>query len=159
MAALDFDTLVRRVIAIEQEAFATLNMSVDAVPYFFYKSEVYPFVTHRFGTITVTGDSETQDVYTVQLIARLVIGKVTTGYAGQPTDNLNTYLPLLIDTLNRRARLQSAAYPVAGDDLVEARVASAVGFGVFGSGDGTGEVGSDITLEFTLYNTLQQDYT
>lgn len=159
MAALDFNTYIDRLIAIEKEAFATLGISVDAAPYFFFKSEVYPFVTHRLGTIAVAGDSEELDVYTVQVVIRLVIGKVTTGYTGQPSNVLNTYLPLLMDTINRRARLQSATYPVGATDLLEARVLSAIGYGVFGSGDGTGDVGSDITVELTLNNTIQQDYT
>lgn len=161
MAAIDVAALVDRIIAIEQEAFAALvpARTVDAVNHFFHEQEVFPYLTHRLGAVTVDGDSEEQDVYTVQIIARVVIGQLTAGYRGQPTDELYSYLPHLMDTLNRRVRLQSAAYPVAMPDLIEARVGSASGFGVFGRGDGTGQVGSDITITCSLINTLGQDYT
>lgn len=157
--------LMARMVAQEKAAMLALATPVtaDAVPYFWHSQEAFPYFTNRVAPITVEQDEDSEDidVYTYDIIARLVIGHVTSGYKGEPDANLQTYIPHLIEYLNERELLQTAAYPLALDNLTRARVTGSNGYAVFNNqaiGLPT-QVGTEFTVrcEFT-YEIRQQYY-
>lgn len=158
---INVQNIIDRLIAIEKEALTALSPSVtaDAVDYFFHAQETFPYFTHRIGLVTVNHDSETLDEYTVQIICRLVIGHVTTGYTGQSDGKLYTYIPQLLDTFGRRTWLQSATYTTATPYLDYAQCTNVTGFSVFrNTGINAEQIGTEFTITAVLRSNVEQDY-
>lgn len=161
MGTIDIEGLVNRLGAIEIEALAALTPAVtaDAVPRFFHAQEAFPYFTHRVGNITVSSNSESFDVYTVPVIARLVVGHIDAGYKGQNETKLYQYIPQVLDTLNSREYLQSETYTAAMPHLRSARVATISGFSAFrNTGINAVQVGTEFTVEAELINQIEQRY-
>lgn len=162
MGVIDLSGMIDRMGAIEKEALAGLTPSVtaDAVDYFFHNQERFPFFTHRVGPATIDADSQQLDIYTVTVVARLVIGHITEGAVkGQAEGKLQTYIPQVANTFNRREGLQSATYPDRMPRLRYARCTGVSGFGVFQNAGTIGQqVGTEFTVEAVFVNAIEQDY-
>lgn len=160
--AIDMQSSILRLCAIEKEGLAALTPTVlsDAIPRFWHTQESFPYLTHRLGAVTLDEDSEDFDVYFYDVITRLVIGHLTAGYKGENDDKLTTWLPHLVDYLNERELLQSAAYPTELTYLVRARVTSATGYAVFANSaiGGVTQVGTEITTRLEFKPDITQAY-
>lgn len=158
--AINMQELMDRVAALEIEALNSISVAVDAVDRFFYTQGSYPYFVNRLGTIAVDDDGEDLDVYVVEVRMRLIIGHLTEGYDGEIENVLQQYIPVVIEWFNERELLQSAAYPLALDDLDGgARVTGCLGFAVFQqSGIGTAQVGTEFTLRCPFREYIEQAY-
>lgn len=159
--AINVEALMLRLAALEKEALGALSPAViaDAVPRFVWAQEAFPYFTNRLGAIGVDEDSEDFDVYTIDVVARLVIGHVTEGYVGETDTRLQTWIPHLIQYVNKRQLLQSAAYPLALDDITQARVVSCTGFTIFANTIiGATQVGTEFTIRAEFEMPIEQQY-
>lgn len=163
MATIDLTETLDRIVLIEKEALAALTPSVtaDAVPRFFHVQESFPYWTNRIVNQTVTSDSEEMDDDNFTLIARLIIGHITSGYKGQPENNLYTYISQFKTYLNAREGLQTEQ--TSGPDLsdwqrylLRARVVSATGLRAF---DNAGIQALQVGTEFNILCQFNEDNT
>lgn len=152
---------LERLAAIEVEALAGLTppIDADAKPFSIWSQEAFPYFTHRTGGITVEPDSQDIDLYEVEVVARLVIGHVTEGYRGQSDERLNTWIPVIMNAINARELLQSAAYPVALVGLIGARCTFCTGQRVIETaGVQARQVGTEFTIVLQFADGLTQEY-
>lgn len=158
---IDLQGVLDRLAAIEKAALAALTpaVSADAVAYMIHQQEAFPYFTNRIGPLAVESDSHDLDGIEVEAVVRLVVGHLTDGYRGQPESRLYAYLPAVIGTINARELLQSASYPTALTDLVQARVTASSGLRIFETaGIQARQVGAEITVVCTFTDDLTQDY-
>lgn len=152
--------LMDRVAALESEALASLSppVTADAVDRFFHTQSTYPYFVNRLGAITIEGDSEDLDVYTINVQMRLLIGHITEGYEGEVENRLQVYIPQVISYFNERQLLQSIAYSDALTDDIQARIVACTGHMIWQhSGSGSQLVGAEFTLQVSLTDELTQD--
>jgi len=160
--ALDFAELMDRIVVNEKAALTALTTPVtaDAVPYFFHVQESWPYFTNRLGPYTVGDDSEDVDTITIDILMRLVIAHLSSGYKGENDDKLALYAAQVIEYFNEREWLQSATYPAALRYLVRARIRAGTGYTVFvNSGvGGVTQIGTEFTLRCELMHDIEQVY-
>lgn len=159
--AIDLQSALDRLCAIEKEALAALSTPVtaDAVPYMMHQQESFPYFTHRMGTDEVDRDSQSISTHEAEIVIRLVVGHIQEGYRGQPEGTLYAYIPVLIAKINARARLQSATYTTALTGLVDARVTSCAGLRIYETaGIQVRQVGTEFTVVCSFVDDLTQDY-
>ena len=160
--ALDYQALMARIVVNEKAALAALSPTVvaDAVPRFWHTQESFPYFTNRLGPLTVDYDSEDLDLVTQDVTMRLVIGHLTSGYAGENDDRLQLWLPQLHEYFNEREGLQSATYPIHMTNLTRARIVSSTGYTVFvnSATGGVSQVGAELTIRCELDHAIEQIY-
>ena len=128
--------LLNRFAALEKEALiavdATLYAEKDAFPRWYAFSEQFPYWTNALAAVTPdysdNGYGEEAQLYVATVWARLVFAHVTAGQIGEVDDSLMTAVPTIIQYIDERLQLQSAAYPAAmawlaspGIELIQAR--------------------------------------
>lgn len=161
--AIDLQTTLLRVVALQKEALLALTTPVvaDAFPYFLHTQATFPYFINRIGEWTSEGDSEDFDQDTYTVIMRLVIAHATSGYQGDNDNNLYTYIPQIKTYFNERQLLQSAAYPTRPDDLTWARCGEGTGLLLFKHTGVNGEVtqvGTEWTLTCNYSELIEQQY-
>lgn len=142
--------LLARVVALELEAMASLNVRADAVPYFFHVQESWPYFTHRIASNAVADDgSEDVDYNRPLVIMRLVVAHLTGGYRGEPEGRVYEWGPPVKSYIQARTNwLISAAFPVAMAGLQSAHIIDNGGLRVFK--DGVSETIQQVGREFQL---------
>ena len=154
--AIDLKGAKERLAALEAEALVSIGVSADAVPFFYHQQERMPYWINRTGDVLVDGDGEELDTYAATLIGRLYVAHVTDGVVrGEVEQLLDTWIPLIIQYVNERELLQSAAYPTALDGLVRCRVTSCRGFTEFVS---EGKIGTEFTFVAEFEEPIEQVY-
>lgn len=149
----DLNDAVVRVCAIESEAITPLR-EIDCVPHFLYSQEAFPYITHRWATTRLEGNSHDIDVQERELIARLVIGHITQAYVGETEEILNSLLPELEAAFANAPMLTSEAHPDEPDYLypTEVRVNFNRGLAVFEtSGIPEKQVGSEFSIFVPMF--------
>lgn len=160
--ALELTELMARHAAIDIEALAALATPVtaDSKPYFWHTQEAFPYFTNRLGPYSVGFDSEDTDTIQIDVLKRLVIAHLTSGYIVENDAKLTAWVAQVIEYYNEREWLQSAAYPDELRYLIRARIVSGTGYTIFAnSGIGqTIQVGTEFTVrcEF-MHDILQID--
>jgi len=160
---LDIPELMLRVVALEKEAMATVlpaEKTCNAVPYFIYSQDSYPYFTNRDGAgVSVNDDTEEFDHDTYTVIMRLIIGHVTEGYVGELETTLHTYIPTVKTYINSRGGLQSTAYPEALVGIRYARIINWTGLRVWQTaGISVLQMGTEFTLHCELDEQIIQAY-
>jgi len=155
--------LLLRVRDLEVEALEALAEvdNADAVEYFYHFQEAFPYFTNRIGGVDVGADSEEFDVYTYQVIMRLVIEHLTADYEGENESKLQLYIPQVINYFNSRALLQttSGSYDTAMIHLTEARIANSTGFRIFtDAGISAQQVGTEFVLTCVFEEEITQAF-
>jgi hypothetical protein len=161
--------LILRSCAIEREAFATLTnpltntaYNIDAFPRYFATGEAFPYTTHRIQAFPIDHEDNNQDEQFPQprLVIRVVIGHLTTGYAGEPDERLHIFIPTLLSYMAQRRWFQSAAYPTPLDGLIYSEIVDAGGFMVFDNRGfaGTSQVGFELQIACTFTDSIVQAY-
>lgn len=160
--ALDIQNCLLRIVALYKECFATIPnaQTLDGVPYYFHTQEGFAYLTTRISTIDLEdteegGDDdygEAEEVQRYDIITRLVVMHATGGVDGEYEDKLSVYIPNIISYFNARELLQSAAYPTAPNNLLQARIVSCTGLAFFEE-LGKRQMGAEFThrLKFTEY--------
>jgi len=147
-----------RIVAMEKEVIP----GCDAVPYFIYTQESYPYWTNRVGAIATSTDSEDEAKRVYQIIMRLVIGHRTEGYTGELEVTLqSTYIPQILTYFSQRLRLQCVAFP----DIMRyiapegAFIPNATGLAVLAVGGiGVEEIGAEFSLELPIEEQILQAF-
>lgn len=161
--------LITRSCAIGKEAFATLTnpltnapYSVDAFDRYFATSEAFPYLTHRITGLPIdhSDNSENEQFPLPRLWIRVVVGHLTTGYAGEPDNRIYTYIPALTSYYANRRWFQSAAYPTRPDYLDRSELVDAGGFMVFPNQGfaGVSQVGFELQIQCVFTEFVQQVY-
>lgn len=156
---VNLQNIIDRVVLLEKAALAALTPAVtaDAVDHFFHAQEATPYFTNRLGPVAVGGESEDYDEYRVDILIRLVIGMAEEGYAGEPDNRLQLYIPQVIEYFNERRLLIDSTYATELPFLVEARIVDCRGLVVFqNSGVRSSQVGTEFTLRCTLLSDITQ---
>jgi hypothetical protein len=155
--------LLARVVALQKEAMASINVRCDAVPYFFHVQEAFPYFTNRISANPVSDEgSEDLDVNRPLVIMRLIVGHITEGYKGQPESKLYEWGPLIKTYFQRRTnwlRTASGPYATRVDNLISARMIDSGGFRIFqDSGIGATTVGRELQLQCEFSESIEQVY-
>lgn len=163
--ALNIEDVLARIVAVEQEALAGIQVACDAVPYYFHTQQAFPYFTNRLSSISVDsgpgGDEdfgEEIDLLIYDIILRLTVNHLSAGVVGEYEDRLSVYIPQVIDYFNARELLQSASYPTAPDDLTRARIISSTGLAFFSEGLNVQQIGAEFTLRCEFVNNIDQAY-
>jgi hypothetical protein len=140
-----------RIVAMQKEALNTLTGGkVDAVTYWPYQQNDYPYFINRLGALSLDNEyGEDIDGYIHVVLMRLVVGHITEGYKGETPANMYDYIPAVQAFFRNNPMLTSTANPTAPDYLFyEARIISHTGFVVFSQGGiGQLQVGCEFTLQ------------
>jgi hypothetical protein len=155
--------LLLRVAALEIEALAALSTPVTtgAKEYFFHTQEIMPYFTNRVGSVDVGADSEDIDLYTYQVIMRLVVEHITADFVGVNESDLYSYIPQVVNFFNSRQWLQttSGSYDDAMIALMEARITSCTGFRIFtDAGISAQQVGTEFVLTCLFEEEITQAF-
>lgn len=154
-----------RIADMQVSALAGMTPSVkaDAVPYYPYEQEAYPYFTNRLlGYRAVTSDDEegmvAEDVaYDEYIIAmRLVMGHLKEGYEGDLPENLYEYVPVLIDYFDDHQLLTSTTY-LTELNFVEPRGVLITGASPYGAFQNAGTINTQLGIEFSLRLPLLRD--
>ena len=139
----DLQALLARVCDLEKAA----TSIGDAWPFLFISQGTTPYWVNFIRGPQVDDDSEGYDVYTYDVLMRLIIGHVTEGADGEPEGDLYTYIPQVIEYFRARPLLIDDTYTTELDALEEARVVEGTGFAVFSqTGVRTAQIGCQFTL-------------
>lgn len=107
----DLGNVKLRMAAIELEALTTGGLTGDAVGYFTYWQEGFPYFTHRTGPAVYAWDSEDIQVVRQTFIIRAVCAHWNEGYQGTPDELVDTIIGLIRQKFRDVEDLTSAAYP------------------------------------------------
>ena len=116
---------LKRVAAMEKESLATITGSkVDAVNYWPYQQESFPYFVNRLGETTYDFMAYSPDitVYPIRIMATLVVDHLTAGYKGEKADLTYQYLVAVEDYFREHYDLTTAStglYPNPPDYLME----------------------------------------
>jgi hypothetical protein len=157
---MDLNELLARCVEVEKEAIlAAFSTQIDAIPFFVYQQESFPYFTHRIAgdEIGSEGNEIDRDSYTV--IIREVIGHITQGYMGEVETLLYEHIPVIKTAFNTNEGLTSAVYPDDMEALIEgdtARMLSHSGFRIFQDSGliGVTQVGVDYVLTCLFHEDL-----
>lgn len=155
--------LLNRMVALELEAMASINVHADAKPYFFHWQDSFPYFTNRIATSPRNNDgSEDLDFNNPLVIVRLVVAHVTEGFKGEPEEKLYEWGPIVASYIERRSNwLQTSTppYTTRMDNLRESRVTDNGGFRMFqDSGIGAAQVGREIQVQCIFDEHIEQIY-
>ena len=154
--------LLNRLVALEIEAMASIDVRADAKPYALHVQESFPYFTNRIQSNPVSDDgSEDLDLNNPLAVIRLVVGHVTEGYKGEPESKLYEWGPVVKTYIQRRMWLQTATgvYSVRMDNLQSARVTDNGGFRIFdNSGLGVNQVGREFQVQCIFTESIEQVY-
>lgn len=161
MSSLPMEELLARVAELQIQALATVGVTCDAKDYFYHVQEEFPYWTNRLGAAEYSSESEDLDTDTYNVIMRLVIAHLTSGYKGENEKNLITWIPVVKTYFNSREQLVTeTTYPTAMDGLFWARVTSNTGFRIFEStGLSAMQIGTEFVLTALFDETIEPAYT
>jgi hypothetical protein len=153
-----------RLVAMEKEALDTITgTAVDAVDYWPYEQDAFPYFTNRLGPMTLTDDEYGEDIslYTYNILIRLVTDHITAGYKGDKSDLTTQYIVIFETYLRTHPMLATDGsafgdYTAVPDFLFqEARLIAHTGLVVFqNTGTGTLQIGCEFTLEVAFLRSV-----
>lgn len=155
--------LLNRVVALELEAMASINVRCDAKGFFYWTQESFPYFTNRIASNGVADDgSEVFDINRPLVIMRLIVGHITEGYKGEPESKLYEWGPIVKAYIQNRSdflECANAPYNTRMDGLRYCKVIDNGGFRIFeDSGLGTKQVGRELQLQCEFVEVLEQVY-
>jgi len=117
MASFDLDAAMTRLVAMEKEALAAITTNVDAVTYFPYEQDGFPYWTNRLTIAPPSWKSGEFVDYVFSITGRLVVAHLTEGYRGEGITKIYQYIPEVLDYFDNRPFLTSTSYPTELDDV------------------------------------------
>lgn len=145
-----------RIPAMQRECLSPLKgTAVDAVGYWLYQQEAFPYWTNRLANTDEFDYGEDQDTGTEDIewrnytvLMRLIVGHYTEGYKGEPQTILYEYIPLVEQFFAENPMLTSTLYPTDPDYLhYEAQLTNHSGIVAFQNGGiGVTQIGCEFTL-------------
>lgn len=117
MANYDLGALMDRLVEMEKESITSLADGVDAVSYFPYEQESFPYWTNRIRGMVPGYLAQDTAHYPFQIAARLVIGHLTEGYKGEVQTKAYDYIPAVTSYFKDRPGMNSNAHLTQMDDI------------------------------------------
>lgn len=147
----DLDTAMDRLVEMQKESVtAIVGSAIDAVKYFPYQQEAFPYWTNRLGPLEADFWAEDVGYYPFRILSRLVLGHHDEGYNNSALSAIYSYMPEILNYFESREMLTSSTYPDEFDDLapdtgleIEATTPLAV---FLNSGIGVAQVGVEFTF-------------
>jgi hypothetical protein len=151
--------LMKRVVAMQLEAITPLapDVGVDAVYKWPYQQNRFPYFTNRLGSMPVSGGgidpgqyATDIDLYSHQVLMRLVVAHLTQGIDTDVPNNVYDYIVQVEDYFRTHPQMatDSGTYSTCPDWILEdSRISGHTGIAVFTQG-GVGQ--AQIGCEFTL---------
>jgi hypothetical protein len=147
--------VLNRVVEIEKEISAVDGG--NAVPYFWYRQDVFPYWTNRIGDITIEDAGHGEQIWTITLTMRLVIAHLTSGYAGENEDMLYRYIPDVLSFFREHPQLQSQTIDDGLDHVMDAFIGSCRGYSVFANSPAQ-QIGTEFELSFQMAVHYTEEY-
>lgn len=144
---------VSRVLEMER---AAISDTKDAVDFFFFKGNFFPYWTNRIQQVDTSLNSEQFSRQQFMVTMRLVYGHLTAGYKGQNERRQWTDITAVLNYVNARSRLQTptkAQPPRYMGEKCSIRVLSALN--AFEDTDVV-QVGSEFALMMTFNVPVQR---
>lgn len=144
-----------RICEVQKDIMSPIR--VDAVPYFPYSQEVFPYFYNQLGNGNYEQVSMDYPVQTRVINMYLVLAHLTEGYRGDVQTKLDDYVLKVVEGFMspKHCMLQSQAYPTPSPHLLDAvQVVSDTGVRAFTNG-GLNEqlqIGVQFELRLTLVN-------
>lgn len=118
MANYDLSALMTRLVEMEKESIASVATNgVDAVSYFPYEQDDFPYWTNRIRGMAPDYLAQDTAHYPFQIAARLVIGHLTEGYKGEVLTKAYEYIPAVTSYFKDKPGMNSIASPTQMDDI------------------------------------------
>jgi hypothetical protein len=144
-----------RIVEMQQEVFtADIGEACDAVPYWPYEQESFPYWTNRLAAMTPDYIEFAEDIQTnpETILMRLVVDHVTAGYKGDKPKKAHEYYVPIIDYFSQHSGLNtdSGTYTTCADYLdptTQAFITTHTGLVVFSN---SGILTMQLGIEFTL---------
>jgi hypothetical protein len=144
-----------RIVEMQKEVFsADIGETCDAVPYWPYQQETFPYWSNRLAAMTPEYTKYAEDIQDnpETILMRLVVDHVTARYAGQVPKKAHEYYVPIMDYFAQHSGLQtdSGTYQTCADYLdpdTGAYIATHTGVVVF---QNSGILDNQLGIEFTL---------
>lgn len=151
MADFNLGDFMDRVVEMEKESVASIvSTEVDAVPYFPYEQEAFPYWTNRITGMTPSYLAEDAVEFNFRIVGRIVLGHLTEGYKGEPIVKAQDYISAVLDYFKGRSGMKSVAHPTSMQYLAQYfLIVDMVGPNAFRN-DGIGSTQVGIDFVFTL---------
>lgn len=118
MANFDLDALMERLIEMEKESIdALVDNTPDAVKYFPYEQEAFPYWNNRITVFDRINLSQDIVIYAFDITARLVIGHLTEGYRSEIYEDAYDYIASVLDYFADRALMNSNTNDTPMEDV------------------------------------------
>lgn len=153
-AEIDLDDLIKRVVAMEEEALGIRALDVLAD-----KIDQTPYMTNGLGDFSyaTNGEDLQADLYVVRM--RLIVGHVTEGYKGQTERVLRKHIPVLRAFFAAHVGLTATKYPNPPDYLSQmgATLTGGIGTAYFQEPGLPMQVGSEFRLQVPVDTDIEFD--
>jgi hypothetical protein len=144
-----------RIVEMQKEVFTDdIGEVCDAVPYWPYEQESFPYWTNRLAAMTPDYTEFAEDIQTnpETILMRLVVDHVTAGYKGDKPKKAHEYYVPIIDYFSQHSGLNtdSGTYTTCADYLdptTQAFITTHTGLVVFSN---SGILTMQLGIEFTL---------
>ncbi len=161
--AVDASELLARICAIEQEATTAIGVTSQAVPRWLYQQEATPYWRNRIGSVQLVTDSSDDgqefDVYRYTIETVLHYANASAGYNGEMDEAILAAFPQIIQVMDEREVLQSAAFPVGMNFLRYAYFTAGQGYLTLPYGAAGGvQIGSAFTWTAVFDKSILQSY-
>lgn len=146
---------LNRIVEMQIEVFAdTIGEACDAVPYWPYEQNGFPYWTNRLAAMTTEFTKYAEDIQDnpETILMRLVVDHITAGYEGDVPQKVHEYYVPIVDYFAQHSGLttDSGTYPTCMDGLdpdTQAFIATHTGLVVF---QNSGIISNQLGMEFTL---------
>lgn len=162
LSRVDMGNLKDRLCSLQEEALLALAVPAQshAFPRWFVKATDFPYWINRSGMTAsrrsaIASPGDEGEVYAYTFVGRLVWAHLTAGYIGENDEAIDLAVPQVIEYIDRREKMQSAAFPEPVPWLDDFGFTDGTGYAVFPpSPAGTQQVGAEFIwrAEFTLPN-------
>lgn len=161
--AINTSELLARICAIEEEATAAIGVTSKAVPRWLYQQEQTPYWRNRIGNVQLVTDASDDgqefDVYRYTVETVLHYANASAGYNGEMDEAILAAFPQIIQVMDEREVLQSAAYPVGMAFLRYAYFQAGQGYLTLPYGAAGGvQIGSAFTWTIVFDKQILQAY-
>jgi len=146
---------LERIVEMQKEVFAdTIGVECDAVPYWPYQQNSFPYWTNRLAAMTPEYIKFSEDIQSnpETILMRLVVDHITARYEGDVPKLVHTWYVPIVDYFAQHSGLNtdSGTYQTCQDLLdpdTQAYIATHTGVVVF---QNSGIIDNQLGIEFTL---------
>ena len=157
---IPLEDAVDRCVELQKELLTTFGVDGTAVDYFTYTQDQLPYWTNRIAPFTTGFGEEDFDSPLYAIVMRLIIGHATEGYNGEVENNLQTWIPLIVEKFQARPQLQTDTNATGLRDLLHAQISAGTGLAVLQNFGGfVTQIGVEFTLTMQFAEPIDMAYS